>query len=298
MSKTREDQKSVEQIKIRREIDPPLLKSIRWLFPKLEKYAPFLADLLFRQLFFTPLRVSEPIKEKEVREKGKELLIDIAGKKVATYSWGEGAETVLLCHGWMGRAGMLREFIKPLNEVGYKVVSFDGPAHGRSLGIRSNILEFEGVVKSLDEIHGPFKAIIGHSFGGVVGLFSIYHGIECKKLVMIGSPTQGDEILKQYLKRVNGSFVRATNFKRWLLEKRNYDFIEYDSVHLIQKIDKPLELFIVHDINDKEVLIDDPRELGKVYPQAKVLETEGLGHNRILRDKKVVEKVVDFVDQK
>ncbi|MFW6193451.1 MAG: alpha/beta hydrolase [Gemmatimonadota bacterium] len=60
---------------------------------------------------------------------------------MATYAWGEEGPTVLLVHGWSSHTGHMTGFVDPLLRRGFRVVAFDGPAHGRSPGARTDIFE-------------------------------------------------------------------------------------------------------------------------------------------------------------
>ena len=183
---------------------PLLLKIVRWAFPKLERLAPRLAHLYFVRLFFTPLRYSVPEKERKAETFATKFSVEVAGKKVQCYTWGTG-KPVLLIHGWAGRATQFRRFIKPLNAAGYSVVGFDGPAHGNSEGRKTSVQEFYEVVCKICEKTGQPVAIIAHSFGGGVALYSAMHGLSFPKLINIASPTIGDEIINTYLRAIGGS---------------------------------------------------------------------------------------------
>jgi pimeloyl-ACP methyl ester carboxylesterase len=56
-------------------------------------------------------------------------------------------------------------------------------------------------------------------------------------------------------------------------------------------------LLIIHDQQDHRTPIEESRVLSDTWPDARLVETQGLGHRRILRDASVIEKAVAFVDQ-
>ncbi|MGV9195387.1 alpha/beta hydrolase [Microbacterium sp. MC2] len=60
--------------------------------------------------------------------------VDGAGAEVVTYEWGDGDRTVVLIHGWNGRASQFATLARELVAEGYRVVAFDAPAHGASSG--------------------------------------------------------------------------------------------------------------------------------------------------------------------
>jgi pimeloyl-ACP methyl ester carboxylesterase len=52
---------------------------------------------------------------------------------------------------------------------------------------------------------------------------------------------------------------------------------------------------IIHDRRDKQVSYNEGEQIADAWPSAHLVTTDGLGHQRILRDPGVVSKVVDFV---
>jgi hypothetical protein len=54
-------------------------------------------------------------------------------------AWGEAGERlVLLVHGWGGHRAQLSGFVKPLITAGFRVISFDAPAHGDVPGTQAS----------------------------------------------------------------------------------------------------------------------------------------------------------------
>jgi pimeloyl-ACP methyl ester carboxylesterase len=273
---------------------PFLLKFVRWFFPKMEKFAPPLAHRYFLKIFFTPLKYQVP--EKEIKAQGfaKKFTIEAAGKNIQGYEWGDKGPYVLLVHGWAGRATQLRRFIKPLLNSGFRVVGFDGPAHGNSTGRRTSIMEFEQTLKNLFEKFGQPQGIIAHSFGGVAVLYAAMHGLPVKKLVNIASPTIGDEVIKTYLSAVNGSWSTGEFFKKYIKKTTGKSFDEFSALHFVQHLPKHIDLLLVQDENDKEVPMKHADALLKVYP-ANIIRTRKLGHTRILKDDEVIRRCVTFI---
>lgn len=276
---------------------PPLLKFVRWIFPKLERLSPSLAQRYFLKIFFSPLKFPTPEKETKAKRFAKLSTYNLDGKNVQAYSWGEGKDYVLLVHGWAGRGTQFRRFVKPLMAAGYRVVGFDGPAHGASDGKRTDIIEFETVLKKIYEREGEPAGIIAHSFGGGAALYAAMNGLPIKKLVSIGSPTIGDEIIRTYLRNINGSWPTGEYFKQYMLKTYGKPFDEFTALHFVRQLPAPLALLLVHDEDDKEVIIKHPEALLEVYPSARLLRTKGLGHTRILKDNQVIAACVTFIKE-
>ncbi|HYF70175.1 MAG TPA: alpha/beta hydrolase [Ohtaekwangia sp.] len=272
-----------------------MLKVVRSVFPVLERIAPFLAHRYFIKIFNTPLRYPTPEKERKAETFAKKFNIITAGKNVQCYAWGETGPYVLFIHGWAGRTTQFRRFIKPLMAAGFRVVGFDGPAHGNSEGRKTSIVEFEEALEKIFSIQGHPHAVIAHSFGGVAALFSVMQGLPIKKLVNIASPTIADEVIRTYLSAVQGSYKTGEFFKSYVLKTEGKPFEEYSSLYFVKHLPAPIDLLLVHDENDKEVDIKNAEALLAVYPNANLIRTTKLGHTRILRDDAVIRRCVTFI---
>jgi fermentation-respiration switch protein FrsA (DUF1100 family) len=279
---------------VKKDKTPLLLKIIRWVYPKVEKIAPPLAHRYFVKLFFTPLRYPVPDKEKKAETFAEKFAIRANGKRVQCYSWGQG-KPVLFVHGWGGRATQFRRFVKPFNAAGFKAVAFDGPAHGKSDGKTTTLLEFEQALIGMYKEIGEPAAIIAHSFGGAATLFSALNGLQVSKLVNIASPTIGDEIINTYLTAINGSSSTAKYFRNYILQTQGRSFDEFTASYFVKHLPRPIDLLLIHDEKDKEVHIKQAEHLIKLYPAAKLIKTSGLGHTRILKDDQVISECVTFV---
>lgn len=220
--------------------------------------------------------------------------IQAAGRRIQCYAWGKGP-VIIVVHGWAGRAAQFRKIIEAFNDAGYRVVGFDGPAHGRSEGKKTNILEFEETLKELYASVGTPEGLVAHSFGGGAVLHAAMNGLPVKRLVNIASPAIGDEIINTYLRAVHGSRQTGEFFKRWMLKTYGKPFDHFTSMYFVQHLPAHVDLLLIHDTDDTEVILRHATELKKVYPSTHLLITEGLGHTRILKDENVASACVTFV---
>jgi pimeloyl-ACP methyl ester carboxylesterase len=275
---------------------PFMLRAMRWAYPRMEKYTPWLAERVFRLVFYVPLTYRVPEKETEMARSAAVFTLRANGKKVQAYRWGkEDQPYVLVVHGWAGRATQFRKFIPAFQEAGFQVIGFDGPAHGQSEGTKTSILEFEQVFIELFKQLGPPAGIVTHSFGGAAILYAAMNGLPLTRLVNIASPSLEDEILKTYLRAINGSWVSAERFKQYVIRQTGKSFEQFTGSYAIKRLPRPIDLLVVQDEDDEEVLMVQAEELIKLYPAARLYRTKGLGHNRVLKDEGVIKATVDFV---
>lgn len=272
---------------------PFLLRIIPIVFPWIEKIAPGLAKRFFAYIFYTPFNYRATEKERKAETFSEKFKINVLNKNIQCYRWGTSTKTVMVVHGWAGRATQFRRFVKPLIKAGYQVVGFDGPAHGKSEGRSTNPQEFAAVIEQLVNQLGNVEAIVTHSFGGVTALYAVANGTKVKTVINIASPTISDEIIKTYLRAIGGSEKTGHAFKEYMLKKTGKPFGSV--LEFIKKVPSDLNLLLVHDEDDKDVLLAHPKELIKVFPQAQLIQTKGLGHTRILKDNVVIQSIVTFI---
>lgn len=267
---------------------------VQWIFPRLERALPHLARRFFVTIFFSPLNYPVPHKEKSIEKAAERFRVHVGKKKISCYAWGDGP-VVLLVHGWAGRATQFRKFIPVLVAEGFRVVGFDGPAHGHSGGRSTNIIEFGEALNKVYEVTGTPVGIVAHSFGGGAVLYAAMHGLPVKKLINIACPTIGDEIINTYLKTIGGSGETGRWFKTYIERTTGKPFDEFTSLHFIKHIRQEVDLLLVHDEDDTEVSISHTVEFIRHYPAAALFATRGLGHTRILKDDAVIKRCVSFL---
>lgn len=261
----------------------------------MERLVPAIANRFFAFLFFTPIGYSTPEKELKSENFAEKFILSVDGMRIHCYRWGESTKTILMVHGWAGRATQFRRFVKPFLKEGYQVVGFDGPAHGKSNGKSTNLNEFLKVIQALKNKFNNIDGIIAHSFGGVASIYAIAEGLSVRNLVTIASPTIADEIINTYLKALGGSAKTGELFKEFVIRKFGKPLEEFSSLALIKQVPSNLNVLLVHDEDDQEVSMDHPNELIRIFPRARLYRTSGLGHTRILRNNEVISEVVTFI---
>lgn len=272
------------------------MKAIRWSYPKLETIAPTLAHKMAWNLFFSPIKFKKPAREENIYNSAQKSWIYINNKRVRVFEWGDkAAPVVLVVHGWSGRATQFFKFIEPLIASGYRVVSFDAPGHGDSEGKQTHMGEFSDIIMHINKNIGKIHVGIGHSFGGISLLYAKKEGLELDTIIMISSPTIGEDILGGFRKKINASEKTSVAMRKMVQTNFHLDFEDITACELIKKINLKNHL-IIHDKDDQEVPYQNAESLIEVSKNAKLLLTNGLGHTRILRDQTVLDTVINFID--
>lgn len=279
-----------------------LMGAFQRTFHLTEAIAPPLAQWWAVRLFFRPMKFNRPPREARLITDAvveRQLLTSIypraAGEQYyVTYSWGTGP-TVLLVHGWAGRGSQMATLAHPLVAAGYRVLTFDAPAHGDSPGQQTNLLEVSDIIRALSEREEGFAAIIGHSFGGMAAGFALAEGAMSTKLVTIGSPVTMENVLNGFGSQLNAT-AKTVDGVRQKIEQLAQRPV--DRFSLSQTLaGSSVQGLIVHDRDDREVGFDQAELLHAVWPESLLHLTDGLGHRRILRDQATIARIVAFVNR-
>lgn len=179
----------------------------------------------------------------------------------------------------------------------YSVFAIDAPGHGESAGHKLNLRLYVEAIKKFSQKHGPFQAMIAHSFGTGAATVSCFEGVPCAQLVLIAGPNS-------YFKVVENSiahFALSDQCSR-VVVKMFQETLGYTIGELyVGKIGNQLrstKALVIHDENDREVPLERALQIKAQWPRVELFVTRRLGHRRVLRDPAVLQKITSFIDQK
>ena len=277
---------------------PFLMKLIRFGFNTLGRLFPKWAGQLAFRLFTTPRYRARHKVSDSIMEKARIFEFLYGGQMLKGYEWGSGGKTILLVHGWESRGTALRNFVPLLLKKGYKVVAFDGPAHGNSSGSRTNLPHFAGAVNAAINHLGGVYGIITHSFGGSSTIYSLSNldrAISLEKLVLIGVPADIEQVFIRFLNQIAAPPGVQRQFEAIVtgMIKAPIESIDLSKVYPKTRIGATL---VVHDKKDKVVSFSEAENLLENWENTSLLVSEGYGHYQILKNKELAAEIVKFMD--
>lgn len=275
---------------------PVALRLVRLGFRFVGHLAPILAGRIAYKLWFTPTRFQTPAPEIKAMESANIEHLQLNNHTIATYSWGETGPTVLLVHGWSGRGTQLFSFVEPLIDAGYRVLSFDAPAHGKSSGKQTNLYEVAEVILALQHHYGIFDSVITHSFGGPCTAIAMQRGLTPERIISISPPATTVGLVEKFCNTLQIPEKVATNLKQRIettFGRNIWD--DLSMVNVVKEITIPGML--IHDSNDKEIPWQESHAIAEAWSNASFIKTSGLGHRRILQDATVVDSAVRFINR-
>jgi pimeloyl-ACP methyl ester carboxylesterase len=263
------------------------------------KFIAFLSDkwvtIFASKLFTTPIKHKVPKRELEMDRKSiqKLLLIPAIGKKINLYQYGSGNKKVLLVHGWSGRGTQLCKIADELVKSGYSTVSFDAPAHGKSPGNSTIMVDFIASIIEIDKQFGPFEVAIGHSLGGMSVLNAIKDGLIVDRAVLIGSGDIVQDILDDFIAKLELKPEISKLLCLFFEKKYGGKMDDYSGYKAASNIAIPT--LVIHDENDPEVPVKAGIHIYDHLKNGELMLTKNLGHRKILADHLVIEKIINFI---
>ncbi len=256
--------------------------------------APDLAGAWAERLFLTPPRPRFPESAIFDLIDARQSFIEHRGRTIATWRWGAHERpAVLLAHGWGGSAAQLRRFVFPLAAAGFRVIAFDQPAHGLSGGTLTALPDFADVLREVASHHGGVHAVIAHSLGGAATAVAIARGLAIERAVLIAPPADLAAFSRRFARWHWIPEAVRLAMQAAIEERFGVRWADLEISSLAGQLSAAA--LVIHDRADKVVPTAQGERFARHWPGARLLLTEGLGHNRILQDNDVASAAAAFL---
>ena len=263
-----------------------------------DRVSPAIAGRLALPLF-RQVRPALPVRpgDRAVHEHAERGTIAVRGRDIVTYAWGHGPETVLLVHGWRGRASQFGPIVRELRAEGYRVVAFDAPANGESAGRHTDIRDYLAAIDELQRRHGMFRLIVGHSFGALAALTAVREGTAARSVVAIAGMADARYLVDSFAARVGlgtaSADVVAREFTERVLPGVAEPYARFDAVG--DPLPAGVPLLVVHDRGDREVAVGESLRLHAAHGErSRLVLTDRAGHSRVLGADATLDAVTAF----
>ena len=255
--------------------------------------APAMAVRFVKKHVFRPANYHTSAEEKRVLDIGSTFQIEVHGKTIKGWRWGEGPG-ILFVHGWNGRGVQFHRFFDLITKAGYSAITFDAPGHGESSGHTSSYFEWTDTIRVLlNSQHPKIVGMVGHSLGGSAVINALSKEQIAIPTALIAPVFKLKEILFSTfeLYGIPGAVYRGAISE---YEARFGYTMNNDNPHrLLSAIET--DLLVVHDRQDQAIPFQDSEEMAMMWPNIHINETERLGHRRILTDHDVAMVVVGYL---
>jgi pimeloyl-ACP methyl ester carboxylesterase len=245
--------------------------------------------------WFTPPRPSDRAQARDTRalEAVEPISVTVEGRPRPGFVTGEGP-LMILVHGWGGRAGQMLDLAQAAARVGYRAVAIDSPGHNTDDQRISDGFQMAAGVEAIAASFGPPAGVIAHSLGAMATVMAF------------GDRPPGVAVWLAPVLDVRDSlqvFSRRARLAPWTarsLRRRVERFIGdlWPALTAGAETDLPgTELLIVHDPDDPDASFDLSAALANRRPKTRLIQAPGTGHNLLLRDPKVVDRVEAFLNE-
>lgn len=245
-----------------------------------EAFPGALANMIFGRMFTPPRRKMPAI---PLPEGGRHQTVKSGDLDLAVWMWEGHGPAVLLVHGWGGSARSWSPAVDALRKIGAKVVVFDLPAHGQSGGATADVASMAAAIGAVIGAIGAPDVVIGHSMGAAATVeYFCNPRNRCRKLVLIAPGGDLPSEL-ELMSQASGLSSRAVLALKRRLERRfARPLKECSVVHALAAV--TADVHLIHDRQDRVIPADVSRRIMQEKPGATLLETQGLGHFKILAD--------------
>jgi len=250
------------------------------------------------QLFTTPPRPNKLI-EKPSSALATPIDVKLPVCHARGYRWGlpnAGNKKVLIVHGFRSQALKFEHMIPFLLEKGFTVYAFDAPAHGKSSGKVIQPVNYCQMIMGIEEKEGPFDGFIGHSLGGLaLGLaMEQINPFLARKWVFIAPATESHRSIENFFHIIKVNNRVKNRFYTYIEELSHFPIEYYSLVRILKE--NNMHVLWIHDKDDRICPLEDAQPLiDKHLPHIKFHITQGLGHNKIYRDKQVIQEIAAFL---
>lgn len=258
---------------------------------------PRLARRSLMRLWFTPWVHPSALRPiEDLSHDFSAWSLPTTGATLRGYTAGDGP-TVVLVHGWAGRAADWRHLAADLSAAGWRVVAPDLPAHGMTAGDRTDLFQLGRALAAVLDRERP-AAVVTHSMGFPATMLAIEDGAPQPATLVALAPG------RKIARAVDG-FAQRAGLRPTLKSElhRGLEARFGPEVWEILDVDRVLPQLdstglVIHDGDDDEVPPMDAEYIAGAWRGAELSTTHGLGHRRLLRDETVRDSVVGWLSSR
>ncbi|MDT7571068.1 MAG: hypothetical protein QOE05_1242 [Actinomycetota bacterium] len=255
-----------------------------------------LAAPLVARLWFTPWRIDagETVRAREARwlAHTAPIALPTPAGPLSGFTAGTGP-TVLLVHGWGDRASRFGAFVEPLVDAGFRVVGVDLPGHGDNPPGGTDLYEMADALAAVMWDQNA-RGVIAHSMGAVATARALQHGVDIGPVCMLAPAARLESAVDRFAELFALPAAAIAGLRAEIQRRFGPDvWAEFHADALVRDWDRPG--LVVADRDDEQVPRSDVQLVADAWPGAQLIETQGLGHTRVLRDPEVVEQVTAFL---
>jgi pimeloyl-ACP methyl ester carboxylesterase len=187
----------------------------------------------------------------------------------------------------------MRAFAYPLLSAGFRVVAYDQPAHGLSEGKLTGLPDFADVMTAVAWRHGPVRAVVAHSLAGAAVALAAARGLPLARAVLVAPPSDLVGYSRRFARWHWFPEAVRRSMQTAIEERYGVRWEELELARLAPRLSSAA--LVVHDRDDRMVHWTQGASFARLWPGARLMSTDGLGHRRILADEAVTRAAAEFI---
>lgn len=274
----------------------PTARGIAALLRGLHRLSPDLGARVALRLFFTPMPTKWLARSRDVPRPWVERQLPFEGGHISVWQRSDiehdepGRPKVLLTHGWAGDAQQLRPLADTLAVAGFEPVLLDLPAHGRSSGWRSNLLQWVRALFAVTARFGPWDGVVAHSLGAMALSHALARGLPVRRAALIALAPPPWQFLRWFAQAMGTGEGLAARMRGRIEQSEGASLGHFEPGWLGVRVNQPT--LLVHDRGDLTAPLTGSETLLAGLAAGRLHVTENLGHRRLLNDPAVMEQVL------
>lgn len=251
------------------------------------------------QIFCTPYSKGERKKVPPIFKQAQAVSLTLDGIRVNGFRWQSTHPTgkkVLIVHGFSSQCYKFEKFVPLLLQEGFEVLAFDAPGHGLSEGKIINALIYKQMILAVEAGFGPIDGFIAHSLGALATSLALEQlpPTPLRRAALIAPASETTTAVAGFYQIFKLKAPVKQAFEEYLHQIGNNSMAHYSVNRAVHQFQHPI--LWVHDLQDSICPYKDTLPSRKAdLPHIRFLDTDGLGHNKIYRDKAVMKQVVGFL---
>jgi pimeloyl-ACP methyl ester carboxylesterase len=177
-----------------------------------------------------------------------------------------------------------------LAEHGRSVTLFDMPAHGRSSGRTTTLVEMAEAAGAVARVTGAPDAVVGHSLGAAALVLALRDGLDARTAALLAPVAEPWLFLRRLADLLAFSDARYDGLVAEIERRAGIGIHAVDGATAARSL-TPSAL-ILHDPGDRQVPFSHGEALANAWPGATLHAVQGLGHRRLLYDADAIKRVV------
>lgn len=264
---------------------------MRGYFGALARVAPRSAERQAALLFCFPRRLAHHDVPPVPRD-ARAQLVSTGSRRVMSWTWGEGPR-VLLAHGWEGTGRDMVAIANALVQRGRSVTVFDMPAHGRSTGRTTTLVEMTKAVSAVARATGTPDAIVGHSLGAAAAILALRDGLPARSAALLAPVAEPWLFVRRLADLLSFSQPLYEGLVGQIERRAGVGIHEIDGATVARSLGA--RALILHDPADRQVPFSQAEALAEAWRGATLHPIRGLGHRRLLYDADAIRRVVRHI---